>query len=285
LIRRRTSAFIFPASRALQTASDFLSMGPAELEKKRSYFDLEDETAPGLPSKLDGDLLGDGGVVKTILREGAGEVVTAGAEVTLNYEGRVKEGGMVLCRGEGYTFLQGDGTLIGGFETAVGSMRVGEKARVEIAPFYAYGGKGVPPVVRPDTVLEFDIEVVEAVGNFFNPRNYKDIDPKKLREAGKISQDYQRRSELRMKNDEGLEGFDKTLAWFKSLYFFGFFEGATGERPPWYLTPTITFPVMFGITLAAFYVLFVNGGVTIKRDMVSRDELELGAAFLNQVFG
>jgi len=125
----------------------------------------------------------------------------------------------------------------------------------------------VAPVVGPDTPLEFDIEVLEASGNFLNPRSFRDMDPKKLRDARSIMEDYEQRSELRMRNEEGLSNWDKTQRWFKSLYFFGFFTGETGERPPWYLTPTITFPIMFAVCAAAFYVLISSGGVTIKRDL------------------
>lgn len=255
-----------------------------EVEKGPAYFELEDETAPSMPSKLDGDLLGDGGVVKTIVKAGDGPLVTPGSEVAVRYEGRTKEG-TVLCRGENYRFLQGDGTMIGGWETAVGSMRVGEVAKVAIQPWYAYGPEGVPPVVGPDTPLEFEIEVLDAAGNYLNPKSFRDVDPKKLRDLSAISMDYQARSELRMRNEENLSTQEKFQAWFKSLYFFGFFEGETGQRPPWYLTPTITFPIMFVTVGLAFYVLISNNGVAIKRDLpVTPEEFEVGFAFLDRIF-
>lgn len=38
--------------------------------------------------------------------------------------------------------------------------------------------------------------------------------------------------------DEGeLEGLDKAIAWIKSIYIFGLFEGETGQEAPWYLKP------------------------------------------------
>lgn len=257
-------------------------------EKQTSYFDLEDETAPSAPQQLDGDLLKDGGVLKTIVKEGDGPLVTPGAEVVVKYEGRTANG-QLLCRGDDFRFLQGDGTMIGGFETAVGSMRVGEVAKVRVQPWYAYGSTGVSPVVGPDTPLDFDIEVLESSGNFLNPKSFRDVDPKKLRDAKSIAQDYAQRSELRMRNDESenLSSFEKTQKWFKSLYFFGFFEGETGERPPWYLTPTITFPIMFVTCAAAFYVLISFGGVSIKRDLMQLegpDQLEFSLSILDRVW-
>lgn len=221
-------------------------------------------------------------MLKTIVREGTGPLVTPGAEVAVRYEGRTADNGLVLCRGEDFRFLQGDGTMIGGFETAVGSMRVGEVAKVRVQPWYAYGSGGVAPVVGPDTALEFDVEVLEASGNFLNPKSFRDMDPKKLRDVRSIAEDYAQRSELRMRNEEGLTTFEKTERWLKSLYFFGFFEGETGERPPWYLRPTVTFPIMFAVCAAAFYVLISSGGVTIKRDLeqlVGPEVLDFGLYF------
>lgn len=257
---------------------------PAATESKEAaYLDVEDEAAPSAPSQLVGDLLGDGGVVKTVVKEGYGALVSPGSEVTVNFEGRLLDG-TVLCRGTDYKCIQGDGTMIGGWETAVGSMRVGEAAKVTIKPWYAYGTAGVAPVVGPDATLEFDIEVLDSAGNFINPRTFRDVDPKKLRDLQSITEDYAKRSELRMRNEEGLSNFEKAEKWVKSLYFFGFFEGETGERPPWYLTPTITFPAMFLTVAAAFYILISNGGVSIKRDL-NQDELELGLSLLDQVWG
>lgn len=69
---------------------------------------------------------------------------------------------------------------------------------------------------------------------------------------------------------EGLEGFiDKA----KNFYFFGFFEGETGEQAPWFLRPSITFPIAFAIVGAAFYVSFATGSIT-ERGASIKDELD-----------
>ena len=43
-----------------------------------------------------------------------------------------------------------------------------------------------------------------------------------------------------------------------------FFASQSGERPPWYLNPNITFPTMISITLAAFIIVLSNSGVREK---------------------
>ena len=69
---------------------------------------------------------------------------------------------------------------------------------------------------------------------------------------------------------EGLEGFlDKA----KNFYFFGFFEGETGERAPWFLRPSITFPIAFAIVGAAFYVSIISGAIS-ERGAAVKDELD-----------
>ena len=50
------------------------------------------------------------------------------------------------------------------------------------------------------------------------------------------------------------------------FYFFGFFESATGERPPWYLRPSLTFPLIFiGVGLS-FYGLVEINGILLRGD-------------------
>lgn len=62
--------------------------------------------------------------------------------------------------------------------------------------------------------------------------------------------------------------FDIYLKRIKNISFgfggSGFFVSQSGERPPWYLNPNITFPTMIAITLAAFLTVLANGGVKEK---------------------
>jgi hypothetical protein len=69
---------------------------------------------------------------------------------------------------------------------------------------------------------------------------------------------------------EGLEGMIDTV---KGWYFFGFFEGETGEQAPWILRPSITFPIAFAVVGAAFYISYTFGAIT-ERGVQSTDELD-----------
>jgi hypothetical protein len=70
-----------------------------------------------------------------------------------------------------------------------------------------------------------------------------------------------------------LEGVEYWIAWAKGLYFFGLFEGETGEKAPWFLRPSITFPIAFLIVGATFYVTFL-GGAIYERGAPVQDELD-----------
>lgn len=71
----------------------------------------------------------------------------------------------------------------------------------------------------------------------------------------------------------GKEGLEAWLDKVRNFYFFGFFEGETGEKAPWILRPSITFPIAFAIVGAAFYVSVLSGAIS-ERGAASVDELD-----------
>jgi peptidylprolyl isomerase len=68
-----------------------------------------------------------------------------------------------LDRGVPFGFKVGTGSVIKGFEKAVKRMRVGDKASVVIPAKLAYGSRGVPRVIPPDSELTFELELVKVV--------------------------------------------------------------------------------------------------------------------------
>lgn len=93
------------------------------------------------------------------------------------------------------------------------------------------------------------------------------------RTASEIQAAYEQRLQqkaLQGPAKEGLEGFIEKA---KNFYFFGFFEGETGQQAPWFLRPSITFPIAFAIVGAAFYVSYLSGAIS-ERGASSVDELD-----------
>ncbi len=181
-----------------------------------------------------------------------------------------------FARSAAQKMVVGDGTMIAGWERAVRSMRVGERSLVRItdAQQFGYGAAGVHPVVPPNAVLELDLELLDAQPataniDFDSLADQADATP---RTAADIAAAYQARQAAAAANDgrPELEGLDAFLAKAKNFYFYGLFEGETGERPPWFLRPSITFPLAFLVCGAAFYISFVSGAIYRARDRKRR---------------
>ena len=124
--------------------------------------------------------------------------------------------------------------------------------------------------------LELDLEILESAPataniDFDALAEKADSTP---RTAGDISAAYQARQAAKAAaGTEELEGFEAFLAKAKNFYFYGLFEGETGERPPWFLRPSITFPLAFLVVGATFYISYASGAIT-ERGAQTTDELD-----------
>jgi len=107
----------------------------------------------------DTDLVGDGGVLKRVMRPGTGASPVKGDAVEVHYEGTLVETGASFDssrqRGKTFKFTLGEGKVIGGWEVGVGSMQPGELSVITCSPQYAYGDKGIPPIIPPAATLQF----------------------------------------------------------------------------------------------------------------------------------
>jgi len=111
----------------------------------------------------------DGGVKKKILKQAEGEPIDSNSKVTVNYVGTLpgSEGYVfdAAYKDKTFTFTLGSEEVLPGFDLAVKSMKVGEKAAFELRPEYAYGPLGHPfqPMYIPKQAnLLFHIELLSA---------------------------------------------------------------------------------------------------------------------------
>ena len=206
------------------------------------------------------DLVGDGGVLKTLLTAGAGAQPSRGATVEVHYEGRLADTGAVFdssrARGKTFRFTLGEGKVIGGWEVGVSSMQVGELCEITCSPQYAYGAKGIPPMIPPSATLRFEVELLSVEAKV-DAQSFADDNFETARTPSAISAAYQSKMAAKEAPAEGLQG---VLDWAKSIYIFGLFS-TTEEKPPWYLNPLITFPSIFAIVGLGFYLVVALGGV------------------------
>jgi len=68
-----------------------------------------------------------------------------------------------FARSENQKVTIGGGDMIAGWEEAIQTMKIGERAIVRIAnPELGYGAEGVPPVVPANAEIELDLEILDC---------------------------------------------------------------------------------------------------------------------------
>ena len=235
------------------------------------------------------DVSGDGAVVKvatTLDGDAAGRTFGADGDVVVLDYAASTASGQLLDAASGAQYTVGDDRYVKGWDLAVRSLAEGESAAFECDASYAYGPSGVPPAVRGGEGLRFDIAAVGYRGNVRTSSSFASDKPLTPRTAGAIKAEYERRRDARaagaedaavakLERDAATAG--DALATLRNVasdvadgvrgfYFFGFFESQTGETPPWYLRPALTFPAIFAGVGLAFYVLVGTDAILLRGD-------------------
>ncbi|MDD2913672.1 MAG: FKBP-type peptidyl-prolyl cis-trans isomerase [Candidatus Pacebacteria bacterium] len=99
-----------------------------------------------------------------ILTEGEGKLAEKGNYLTLHYTGTLLDGKKFdssVDRNQPFSFVLGQGRVIQGWEMGVLGMKKGEKRRLTISPELAYGKQGAGDIIPPDSILIFEIELLE----------------------------------------------------------------------------------------------------------------------------
>jgi len=156
LIALLLSAFVAGCSKPAQetvpdaTTAAAFPWSPEDLARIDTLFGKALETASGLRYQPITPGTGDA-------RPKQGETVTA------HYRGTLLDGTVFdesYKRGEPIRFPVGVGRVIKGWDEALVDMTRGEKRRLIIPYWLAYGEAGRPPVIPPKATLVFEVELV-----------------------------------------------------------------------------------------------------------------------------
>ncbi len=114
--------------------------------------------------KTDDYITTESGLRYKVLNEGTGEPPEAGDNVQVHYTGTFESGEKFdssVERGTPLTFGVGKGMVIKGWDEALLTMKTGEKRICEIPPDLAYGERGYPGAIPPNSTLIFEMELIE----------------------------------------------------------------------------------------------------------------------------
>ncbi len=97
---------------------------------------------------------------------GTGPEAKAGESVTVNYVGVLYKGGKIFDaswkRNETFPFVLGKSQVIPGWEQGIAGMKVGGRRELIIPSGLAYGAKGSPPTIPPNSALIFVVDLLAA---------------------------------------------------------------------------------------------------------------------------
>ena len=146
-----------------QTMLQFQQQVMAEQQKKAARGKADGEAFLAKNKTVQGILTLPSGVQYKVLKAGAGATPKVNDTVTTHYRGTLIDGTVFdssYDRGEPASF--GVSQVIKGWTEVLQLMKVGDKWQVFIPSDLAYGPSGRPPKIAPDSVLVFEMELLDV---------------------------------------------------------------------------------------------------------------------------
>ncbi len=158
IIRKGAEAEKFTATQA-----DFDRLVPVAKKAK------EDFAQAKIAAVVEGCTKTENGIYYQIIKEGSGNKIGNGKNVTVEYQGYSVDGAIFDASKkfhpqghEPLQFVTGAGQMIKGFDQMVADMKVGETRKIVIPPELGYGARGIPEVgIAGGEYICFDVTLVK----------------------------------------------------------------------------------------------------------------------------
>jgi len=165
----------FAKAPMLLAESDFHAVRQAFAQRMQTRMQAQTQAAAGTNLAEGSRFLAENKTVKgvfstpsglqyMVLRQGAGQRPMPNARVRVHYEGKLLDGTVFdssYARGQPAEF--GLGQVIAGWTEGVSMMPIGAKYRFWIPSDLAYGAKGAPGSIGPNSTLTFDVELLTII--------------------------------------------------------------------------------------------------------------------------
>ena len=128
----------------------------------------------------------DGGIQKRIIRKGSGTNPSEGKIAFIKFKSKYEDKIFDETEeNEPFQFKIGENKVIKGWEIAVKTMKIGEKAEFIMTPEYTYGDKQVNESIPAKSILNYEIELI-AIGNNDSENNLENMTYEEKLQWGKL---------------------------------------------------------------------------------------------------
>ena len=135
--------------------------GEEKKEEEEEKNEINTNTIDSQPENIFVDITEDGGIKKKIIEIGHGEPPSEGKTVFIYFKSKYQDKIFDQSKeDEPFSFTLGENKVIKGWEIALKSMKIGEKAEFIMNPEYTYGDKQVFEWIPANSILNYEIKLI-----------------------------------------------------------------------------------------------------------------------------